>query len=346
MKRKIIFALCVTLSLAITTAWSQGIIYVNVSSPAGAGGNGTTWATAYNDLQTALTNATADNQIWVAKGTYYPSQIPVSATGTLTDRHKTFQLMPNVSIYGGFEGTEENLSERNWKDNITILSGDIGTAGSTGDNCHHVVSAIGEVGNARLDGFTITDGVANMTGTISVNSLSINNNYGGGMVIYDAGAGLTLTNLIVTNNVATSRGGGIYTDLSAIVNGNNITITNNTANLGGGIYSGGDSKCNLTHSTVSNNTTNGHGAGIYLAGSSPELTDVTIRGNSITENNSGGGMYITNNSAPLLTRVTISKNITQFSGGGVFCSGAQPVFTHVTVDSNIAASGEIGRAHV
>ncbi len=46
-----------------------GIIYVKSS---GTGG-GTTWATAYTDLQLALSVAKSGDEIWVAAGTYFPT---------------------------------------------------------------------------------------------------------------------------------------------------------------------------------------------------------------------------------------------------------------------------------
>ncbi len=123
--------------------------------------DGASWATAYQDLQTALARAQAINaqlpgrvrEIWVAKGTYKPT--------TGTNRFVTFTMLPGVSLYGGFAGGETSRNQRNPNLNQTILSGEIGGATDL-DNTHNVVTAQGaSIGpETFLDGFTITMGRA------------------------------------------------------------------------------------------------------------------------------------------------------------------------------------------
>ncbi|TAL50160.1 MAG: hypothetical protein EPN92_02060, partial [Chitinophagaceae bacterium] len=83
--------------------------------------NGTSWANAFTSLQNALTAATAGKIIWIARGTYKPT--------TTLDRTANFRLKENVSILGGFAGTESVATMRNWRRNPTILDGDIGMTG-------------------------------------------------------------------------------------------------------------------------------------------------------------------------------------------------------------------------
>jgi hypothetical protein len=104
-------------------------IYVNANAT--GLNDGSSWANAYTNLQNAIANTQAGNEIWVAAATYKPT--------TGSDRNATFNLKNNVSIYGGFIGNETSRDQRNWERNLTTLSGDVGVSGSNLDNSYHVV---------------------------------------------------------------------------------------------------------------------------------------------------------------------------------------------------------------
>jgi hypothetical protein len=87
--------------------------------------SGSSWENAIPRLQDALTKAGGCNEvveIWVAQGTYYPDE---AINSTNNNRAASFIMKNGLAIYGGFTGTETQLSERNWQTNETILSGDI-----------------------------------------------------------------------------------------------------------------------------------------------------------------------------------------------------------------------------
>ncbi len=121
--------------------------HVRASAP--PTGDGTSWTTAFSDLQSALARASSGDAIWVAAGIYRPT--------TGADRDASFHLKEGVSLYGGFQGNETQLSQRDWNRNPTILSGDIGREGVPEDNSFHVVHGANQ---AILDGFLIRDGYA------------------------------------------------------------------------------------------------------------------------------------------------------------------------------------------
>ncbi len=83
--------------------------------------DGTSWADAYTELHDALENSNTGNKIWVAAGTYPPQAI----SGWPGDAKNTFYIYQDLALYGGFNGTETALTDRDPGINITILSGDL-----------------------------------------------------------------------------------------------------------------------------------------------------------------------------------------------------------------------------
>jgi predicted outer membrane repeat protein len=310
---------------------------------AGAAGlnDGSSWANAYTNLQSAL-GASPCTEVWVKAGTYKPGTV----------RTATFQLKNLVALYGGFAGTETLLSQRNWQTNLTILSGDIGVVNDTSDNSYHVVTG---VTGATLDGFTITGGNANG---------SYPNTNGGGM--YNSSSSPTLANVTFSSNAATD-GGGMFNDTSSPSLAN-VTFSGNSATLGGGMFNeisspsltkvtfssnsaatGGGGMYNdygspiLANVTFSGNSATGNGGGgMYNVGSNVILTNVTFSGNSATGTNSstgnGGGLYNYNNSSSNLTNVTFSANSATSNGGGIYNLVSNPSLTNVTFSANSATS--------
>jgi len=137
--------------------YGGNIIYVDEdANDPNSYNNGTSWFDAYRDLQDAFHTARncASNQIWVAEGTYKPTDI--NDTGA---RLISFELLDDVAVYGGFPTGGGTWFERNPATYQTILSGDIGTPNDLSDNSYHVVKCQ-DVNNAILDGFTIKAGNA------------------------------------------------------------------------------------------------------------------------------------------------------------------------------------------
>jgi gliding motility-associated-like protein len=197
---------------------------VFVSLNATGANDGSSWVNAYTDLQTALTN-TSEGEMWVARGTYRPLNCTPC---NLADKEISFQIPPDVQVYGGFIGTESNRSQRNWEANPTILSGDTGVQGDSTDNVYRVVIAENSTPNTILDGFIIEEG--NADGSFGFSA-------GGGLYM-DANPGGTadmqVRNCIFRNNYA-GGGGGLAID--CVLGGSsraliyNCTFEGNTASL-------------------------------------------------------------------------------------------------------------------
>lgn len=192
-----------TVQLLTTLTSTNSRLYVR--SGAAAGGDGQSWATATNELRAALDLAASFpdvvNEIWVAAGTYKPDL----GNG---NRSATFDLPPGVAVYGGFQGAETDLAQRDPQANPTILSGDLagndgapGTFSGYAENSYHVVTMSGSSSSnrPRLDGFVISGGNAN-------HPSSGNEKIGGGVFSY--GDNAIYANCLIEYNHATGRGGG------------------------------------------------------------------------------------------------------------------------------------------
>ena len=277
----------------------------------GGTGNGTSWADASGDLQAMINTSVDGDQVWVAAGTYKPT--PNS------DRTIAFSMKAGVKVYGGFNGTEIILSQRDWNVNKTILSGDlngddvISGSGATlniannADNSYHVILNNSNDINALstfLDGFTITGGNANG---------SFPNERGGGM--YNNQSSPRLYNIIFTGNYA-NFGGGIFNE-NASPNLNSVIISKNKANNGAGIYNSNGASPSLVNVTFSGNYGSSSGGGMRNTSSSPSLTNVIFSKNHA--GSFGGGLYNESSSNLNIINTTFTGN-SSGNGGTIYSS--------------------------
>jgi len=234
------------------------IVFVNQA--AAPGGDGLTWATAFNDLQDGLSASFTGAQIWVAAGTYKPTK----ELDPGDPRSASFRVRIDRHLYGGFDGTETTLDERAGLFDQTILSGELGGP-EPYDNAYHVVYLLNAfVPPPTIDGFTIRGGVANgdaehasgggihsFNTQVFVRNCTITENAavnGGGVHAQPGFMGME--NCTISNNRATNRGGGIW---GQAINYKvvNSTISGNTCPTGGGIYV--NSTASFEHQTLFQN---------------------------------------------------------------------------------------------
>lgn len=128
--------------------------------------DGTSWGDAYADLKEALANSNSGDEIWIAEGTYYPTQ---------TDNpFESFSIPCGVSLFGGFSGNEVSRSERNWKEHETVLSGEIGDLLDNTDNSNFIILIDNCVDSVVLSGLILEGGYT--TGSSSVIAISDSEN--------------------------------------------------------------------------------------------------------------------------------------------------------------------------
>lgn len=108
---------------------SGPVVFVNAAAT--GANHGANWANAFTSFQAALDAAAPCSEVWVAAGTYLPTPIA-------TQRDAAFHLRGNVSVYGGFAGTETMPSQRDPLSNRTILSGRISNGPDDVANSHNI----------------------------------------------------------------------------------------------------------------------------------------------------------------------------------------------------------------
>ncbi|MFT4664432.1 MAG: putative outer membrane repeat protein [Polaribacter sp.] len=348
------------LAFSICTGFSQNKIYVDVT--AGTGGDGSSWSTAYDDLQDALALAestlTQDDTIWVAQGIYYPND---------TDRTIYFDIPHITYLYGGFDGTENLLSQRDIANNETILSGDIDEDDGPGysvntpdfDNSSTVVRMKLLCLYSLIDGFTISGGVADMGAGALMSS-------SGGGVFIDGGSSNggvpVFRNTIFKDNYALQLGGAIYADgrsggYAHYAAGNCLFINNKSIFNGGAIQNDGECSSDLIYSTFTGNTASFGGA-IYNNGTdgvcSPSIVSCIFNEN--LSFNLGGAIYSfgrneTGVSSPHLVNCLVYDNTSSVSAAGLYCLASEGgtsemQVTNSTFYSNNAANGNGGHIYV
>ena len=231
------------------TAWPDLPTVVRVSPDGSDSNDGSSWALAKATVQNGIDGAWAagGGEVWVEEGTYL--------------EHLTLSAW--VHAYGGFAGTETNLTERDPSTHVTVLDGD-GTPPviSCGLSGYRV---------GGIDGFRITGGGA-FTGGWPIPPPSSPAGQGGGIrcavsspiisgneIVENSlgdpntaplegpgvGAGISLIGshaLVLSNRIADnevlnrfSQGGGVYCEWSLVDLWNN-TIESNHAPRGSGVF--------------------------------------------------------------------------------------------------------------
>ena len=302
-------------------SFSQTIYYVKTTG--NDANNGTSWATAFKTVQRALATAIiTGDQIWVAAGVYYPDE----GNGMIdNDRAVSFSLKNEVAVYGGFAGTESLLSQRNWTLNTTTLSGDIDQVAGNAANSYHVIKNSSVNNTAILDGFTITDGNANVSG----------NNQGGG--IYNANSSPTLTNCIFSANSA-FEGGGIYNASSSSYI-TNCSFTGNIASRdgGAGMYLSGTESTTIINCTFSKNNATGlfsSGGALYIYLSSPIISNCSFATNTAT----AGSAIVISSASPTLANCIVWGN-----GDEIATLSGSPTVSYSIVKGGYAGTGNLDR---
>ena len=184
----------------------HGRIYVDKNAPAFP--DGKNWTTAYRTLSEALLESNLQpliKEIWIADGTY-----PVT-TGINRDTSNVIDRA--VALYGGFEGMESSVQERNIALHPTILSGEIGDTNLLSDNSYHVVQIQNTTDTVLFDGLIICCGNANVSPDTS----------GGGIHISSSNTGPVILQQCNFEGNNAVEGSSLYNESVTIIENSSLT---------------------------------------------------------------------------------------------------------------------------
>ena len=262
------------------------------------------------------------------------------------------------------DGTDGALQIRNNDLTINAING-AGTVIIDGSQLNDRIFDIeGGVSRVAFNGLVIQKGHADSNSNVSKN--------GGG--IYDfGGALLTLNNTFVLNNVADSDGGGLYQtggNLSisgGAISGNSTNagfaigygggidyaknggtvarsqtrVSNNSGNAGGGLYMIG-STLNMTQDFITNNSATNYGGGMYARFSSAIILDCNFSNNN--GGNSYGGLYLQTSATSDFYDNIVGNNQASNSGSGLYwlVTGGSSIASGIIVSGNSGPNGTPG----
>ena len=234
--------------------YADNIIYASPDGDESA--NGSSWAQA-TSLQHAVELAKAESgaQVWMKQGTYNLTSSVIS---------------DNIVFYGGFNGTEKKLAERDWKSNPTIVDG----GGVVSPFRNSLTTSVSTV----LDGLVVQNGI---------NQAGANGNGNGGGAILNDGA--VVRNCIFTGNRTQNgkNGAAIHCHTGQLRIENCLFFGNVSSGNGGAVQVGGGVTATVINCTLCDNQANGPGGAFGLGNDGSNLNVY----NSIAWHNTGAGGY-------------------------------------------------------
>jgi predicted outer membrane repeat protein len=280
----------------------SAVVYMDRDRP---GGNGSSWETAYNNIEDAIAGSGESQEFWVAEGTYTPSN-------PLTPK-------PGSQFYGGFAGNETARNQRDVSAYPTVIDGQ--------NSLKHVVFINMLATNVRIDGFTIKRG--------SASSGEGWDTHGGGMFVDQQSC--VIANCTVTANSSEIQGGGIFVNRAAVTI-DNSEFQSNTSTHGGAV-GGYESTLTVTNCEFSSNSASQNGGAIYN-----DQAPTSISNCSFTQNRADvqGGAVSVNRAGATVDRSQFSGNASGL-GGALAGYDSDVSISNSQFSSNTAALGQSTR---
>jgi len=310
----------------------------------GGKGDGSSWADAC-DLGYALANCATADKLYIAAGTYKPTQ----TAGGSKEVYKCFLVSQNVWLFGGYPENAQDGDVADPVTNKTILSGANG-------NYHNLVVAApaDKLYQVHIDGLIMqdSDNTCSSAGSQKLNGQVFYMTYGA--AVYVAGTKGEMTNCVVTNNK------GAYVPGLWVTPGSNwvadscsFTKNNNTENFGAAIHNAGT--LIVKNSVITDNVcAKGAGPAVYnydlvnKKAADAFFYNCYIANNTCENNIIGrpGAVYCRENSRTVFANCTVSENTAGNAPVyfyGTSTSTTQGYVISSTITGNTAsASGSFG----
>ena len=216
-------------------------------------GNGTE-ELPFESIELAIRLASPDDTVIVDDGEYVESVNIESKDGITIVSKEYYQNNVN--------------SDNEYLENTIINGNNYGS-------CFNIINS-GNSSKIRIYGFKCKNG---------------RNDYGGGLSINNSK--VIIDNIILTENIGTVNGGGVFVGGLSAVEINNTLIDTNISLIG-----------------------TGYGGGVYVGNNST----ISLKNTEISRNksNRGGGIYLDNNQQVIFEKCKINKNHAIHKGGGIF----------------------------
>lgn len=256
-----------------------------------------------------------------------------------SDGHDVVSFDP--SVFDSTQSIDLELGELVVTNDLTIVGPGSGLLTLDAGGRSRVIRFQGNGQALNLSGLTISGGSVLDAGASELERS------GGGIQFVSPGGTLSLTSVIVRDNVSTSDGGGVFAEgavvLDEVLIDSNVAsqvaggvratqlvmtdsvVTNNQANVGGGLSA---ASVSVVDSTVSNNIATGtSGVGGGVDGGTVRIFDSIVTGNRADQ--SGGG--IAAGSVELRSSV-VTGNVSGTHGGGVDADVATVLSSSVSLN--------------
>jgi predicted outer membrane repeat protein len=210
----------------------------------------------------------------------------------------------------------------------------------------------------------ITSGIECVNSNITIRNCLIDSceagtgSFGGGAIELTNNSNPTIENCVLRGNFSAGYGGAIYCNSSSPTIRDNI-IADNIAGYyshayGGGIACVNHSSPMIERNQIENNVVqasgsffvrNGRGGGIYCSdGSNPMIVGNMIAGNTVRNEpqttSNGGGIYCSGSDPMMHNNIIVNNSAAGNSGGGIYFYNSSPVLTNELISRNYA--GEYG----